>query len=124
MKLCFPVKEISDLDSEVYGHFGSAPVFLLVDSDTNDMTIIENGNRQHAHGMCSPMAALAGKEVHVVITGGIGMGALTKLNMSGVRVFQAAARTVQENIELFNTQRLLQFQPGHVCSGHGGGCSH
>ncbi len=124
MKLCFPVQEVSGLESKVYGHFGSAPAFVLVDSDTEAVTVIENSDRHHAQGMCNPIAALEGREVDAVIVGGIGGGALMKLNRAGIRVYQAAAQTVRENIELLGASRLPQFQPGHVCAGHGGGCSH
>ncbi len=124
MKLCFPVQKTFGLESEVYGHFGSAPAFMLVDSDTETIAVIDNSDLHHAHGACNPVAALEGSKVDVVVVGGIGGGALVKLNGAGIRVYQALGRTVRENIELFNEKRLPQFQPGHVCSGHGGGCSH
>ncbi len=124
MKLCFPVDRISDLDSEVYGHFGSAPAFVIVDLDTMAVKVAHNGDRIHAHGMCNPAGALQGQEVDAVIVGGIGGGALMKLNMAGISVYKAMARTVRENIELFGSNRLPVFQPGHVCGGNDGACSH
>ena len=124
MKLCFPVQKTSGLESEVYGHFGSAPAFMLVDSDTEAITVIDNSDLHHAHGACNPIAALEGSKVDIVVVGGIGGGALMRLNGAGIRVYQALGSTVRENIELFNKERLPQFQPGHVCSGHGGNCSH
>ncbi len=124
MKLCFPVKEIADLQSEVYGHFGSAPAFVIFDSDTKTIAAINNSDQHHEHGMCNPVSALAGHRVDVVVVGGIGGGALMKLNRDGIAVYQAIGKTVQENIELFSSKRLPQFQPGHVCAGDAGGCSH
>lgn len=124
MKLCFPVKEISNLDSEVYGHFGSAPAFILIDSDTEEVTVINNSDQHHAHGMCNPIGALEGRKVDVVVVGGIGRGALMKLHGAGITVYKALGRTVRENIVLFSSRKLPQFQPEHVCAGHAGGCSH
>lgn len=124
MKLCFPVREMSDLESEVFGHFGSAPAFMLVDSETEAITVIDNADQRHAHGMCNPIAALEGQKVDIVVVGGIGGGALMKLNRAGIRVYQATGKTVRENIDLFSEKRLSQFQPGHVCAGHAGECSH
>ncbi len=124
MKLCFPVQEMSGFESEVYGHFGSAPVFLLVDSDTESIEVIRNAGRHHEHGMCNPIAALEGHKVDVVVAGGIGRGALMNLNRAGIQVYRAMGKTVRENMELFNAKRLSQIQPGHVCAGHIGGCSH
>ncbi len=124
MKVCFPVKEVSALDSEVYGHFGSAPKFILVDSETEHFTIIDNVDQHHVHGMCNPIEAIAGKDVDSVIVGGIGGGALMKLNMAGIKVYRAKAKRVKENLSLFSSGELMQFQPGHVCAGHGDMCSH
>lgn len=124
MKLCFPVKEISDLESEVYGHFGSAPAFVIVDSDTMAVRVAHNADRHHAHGMCNPVGALEGQEVDAVIVGGIGGGALMKLSGAGISVYKAMGKTVRQNIELFSSKGLPRFQPGHVCGGHAGECSH
>ena len=124
MKICFPITSNKGLLSDVYGHFGSAPAFVLVDSLTNAVTVIENADRHHAHGMCNPAGALEGHKVDAVVVGGIGGGALMKLNGAGIRVYQAAGKTVRENIELFSAKRLALFLPGHVCSGHSGACAH
>ncbi len=32
MKICFPVEQHEGLESQVYGHFGSAPSFVVVDN--------------------------------------------------------------------------------------------
>jgi predicted Fe-Mo cluster-binding NifX family protein len=124
MKICFPVKKAADLESEVYGHFGSAPAFVLIDSLTEAITVIENTDQHHLHGMCNPAGALVGHKVDAVVVGGIGGGALMKLNSAGIRVYQAAGKTVRENIALFSAKKLAPFLPGHVCSGHSGACAH
>jgi predicted Fe-Mo cluster-binding NifX family protein len=127
VKVCFPVKESSALDSPVYGHFGSAPAFVLVDTETGAFTSLSNNDQHHVHGMCNPVAALAGQTVDAVVVGGIGGGALMKLNMSGIKVYKAIAETIAENLAFLASGRLPQFQPGHACSGHtdsGGACAH
>jgi predicted Fe-Mo cluster-binding NifX family protein len=35
MNVCFPVMENQGMESEVYGHFGSAPGFVIVDIVTS-----------------------------------------------------------------------------------------
>ncbi len=101
MRLCFPVENDNGMDSMVYGHFGSAPMFILHDSETNELDIINNQNMHHAHGMCSPLQALNGKVVDAIVVGGIGAGAISKLNTMGIKVFRASENTVQNNIDLF-----------------------
>jgi predicted Fe-Mo cluster-binding NifX family protein len=126
MKVCFPVKNVQELESEVYGHFGSAPVFILVDTEKKEALTINNHDQHHAKGMCSPLRALGGHEIDCVVVGGIGGGALMKLNQTGIRVYKAMGLTVKDNLDLLIAGKLPLFQPGHVCAGHSlsGGCSH
>ena len=126
MKVCFPVKNTQSLESEVYGHFGSAPVFIVVDTTTQETTTMSNADQHHAHGMCSPLRALGGHEIDCVIVGGIGGGALMKLGQAGIKVYKAMGLTVRDNLELLTAGRLSMFQSGNTCAGHskGGGCSH
>ena len=126
MKICFPVSIPKGLESEVFGHFGSAPAFIVVETDTNAVRTIQNRDEHHVHGACNPVKALNNEKVDAIVVGGIGMGALMKLNQLGIKVFHAQARTVSENVSLLNTQRLPEFTPQLTCAGHGhsGGCGH
>ena len=126
MKVCFPVSVAHGLESEVYGHFGSAPAFIVVDTDNSNITTIKNKDLHHVHGMCSPMKALNNQKVDAIIVGGIGAGALSRLNQSGIRVFQANALTVNENITMLKAQNLPEFTLQQCCSGHEhtSGCKH
>lgn len=126
MKVCFPVLKAEGLGSEVYGHFGSAPAFLVIETESNRMTTINNGDQHHEHGACNPLKALNNQEVDAIVVGGIGAGALSRLNQLGIRVFQAQATTVKENILMLTNQKLPEFTMSHCCSGHGheSGCRH
>ena len=131
MIICIPVKEDLGLQSAVYGHFGSAPHFLLVDSASGALRCLDNGNQHHAHGMCQPLKALQGEPVDAVVVGGIGMGALNRLNAAGVRVFQAQMPTVGETVAAMGRGELPEMTLEGTCGhhhgaghGHGGGCGH
>lgn len=126
MKICFPVASPNGLESEVYGHFGSAPAFIVVETDTNAVRSIQNKDEHHEHGACNPVKALNNEKVDAIVVGGIGMGALMKLQQSGIKVFQAKAQTVGENVTLLKDQKLPEFNPQFTCAGHGhgGGCGH
>jgi predicted Fe-Mo cluster-binding NifX family protein len=126
MRICFPVAEANGIVSEVYGHFGSAPAFLIVETDNDAVTTISNKDQHHSHGACNPLKALNNQKVDAIVVGGIGAGALTKLNQQGMKVFQAQAQTVRENIQLFKEQKLPELTLQHTCAGHqhGGGCGH
>jgi predicted Fe-Mo cluster-binding NifX family protein len=126
MKVCFPVVEVNGIASEVYGHFGSAPAFIIVETQNNNVTVINNKDQQHAHGACNPLKKFDNQQVDALVVSGIGMGALTVLNQSGIKVFQAQSQTVNENIELMKAGRLPEFVPQNTCAGHGhgAGCGH
>ena len=126
MKVCFPVQENQGLKSQVFGHFGSAPGFVVVDIITNEITMINNSDQVHEHGACNPVAGLGGHKVDAIVVGGIGGGALHKLNSAGMRVFKSQNGTIGENIELLRANTLPEYMPGHTCGGHGHshGCSH
>jgi len=126
MKVGFPVQANNGFESEVSGHFGSAAMFIVVDTETNQVSVINNRDQHHEHGACNPVGAFNGQVVDALVVGGIGGGALMKLNDSGIRVFQAQAEMVKENVEMFKVQALPEFMLQHTCGGHenGGGCAH
>ncbi len=125
MRVCFPTVNLEGLESPVYGHFGSAPGFVIVDTETRAVETVSNNDLHHAHGMCQPLKALGGHEVDAVAVGGIGMGALMKLQAQGITVYRAAEGTVGENIGLILEGKLPEFDAGNTCAGHaGGGCAH
>jgi predicted Fe-Mo cluster-binding NifX family protein len=125
MKVCFPTEELQGLDSRVYGHFGSAPGFVIVDTEKMSVEEINNNDLNHMHGMCQPLKALGGFKVDAVVVAGIGMGALMKLQAQGIKVYRGAEGTVQQNIDLIRDDKLTQFLEENTCAGHsGGGCAH
>ena len=124
MKICFPAESLQGLNSKLYGHFGSAPGFVLVDTESKGIEEIGNNDLHHAHGMCQPLKALGNREVDAIVVGGIGRGALMKLNSEGIRVYRGLEGTVGENIQHILNGKLPEFDASQTCGGHGGGCAH
>jgi predicted Fe-Mo cluster-binding NifX family protein len=121
MKIAFPTQKDAGLESTVFGHFGSAHYFILVDTESDTVTAVENPDRVHLHGQCQPLKALNGHPVDTVVAGGIGGGALRKLNASGIRVFRSEEGSVRENLELMKSGKLEEYSPFHTCGGHAEG---
>ena len=119
MNICIPVENNNGLNSAICAHFGSAPAFMIVDTETNACRIIQNQNNHHAHGMCAPLAMLQGESIDGMLVGGIGMGALNKLAAANIQVFSAEQCTVQQAIDAFHSGTLKPMQPGMACRGHG-----
>jgi len=126
MKICFPVQQDEGMASTVYNHFGSAPIFMVVDTDTNSAVPINNHDQHHAHGACNPMKALDNQKVDAIVVGGIGAGALTRLNQMGITVHRSQAVTIRENIALLASKSLPVLTVQGCCGGHSkdGGCAH
>ncbi|MCC6157574.1 MAG: NifB/NifX family molybdenum-iron cluster-binding protein [Deltaproteobacteria bacterium] len=119
MNICIPVEQDNGLDSAVCAHFGSAPFFLMVDTDTQACRAIPNRNQHHAHGMCQPLAALAGEHPDAIVVGGIGRGALMRLVEGGLRVYRAAPGTARQLTEALIAGRLAPMSELETCGGHG-----
>ncbi len=124
MKICFPTETLEGMNSIVFAHFGSAPGFVIVDTENLTVEEIRNGDLHHDHGMCQPLKALGGRPVDAVAVAGIGMGALMKLQAQGIAVYRAGQGTVRENIDLIRELKLPQFEASCTCTGHEGGCAH
>jgi predicted Fe-Mo cluster-binding NifX family protein len=126
MRVCFPVQNNEGLDSTVFNHFGSAPMFVVVDAASDAVSAISNGDQHHAHGACNPLKALDNQKIDAVVVGGIGGGALSRLNQAGIKVYRAQSKTVGENLALYKEQGLTEYSSLSVCGGHShdGGCAH
>jgi len=124
MKVGFAVQSNEGIESRVYNHFGSAPAFIIVDTEGKDVQTVNNRDLHHVHGACNPVMALDGKSVEAMVVGGIGAGAITKLNAVGVKVYQAGAPTVKENLLLLSENKLQELSIFHACQAHQGECGH
>jgi len=121
VNICVPVTADRGLESPVSGHFGSAPLFMLVDVETREARALTNGRAVHEHGACRPLDALAGHDIDALVVGGIGAGALTKLQGAGIRVFRATSPTVAGCLDAFARNEVEEIGPGGACGRHGHG---
>lgn len=126
MKIVFPTTDEMGMESSVYGHFGSAPYFVMVETESGQTETIVNRDAHHAHGQCQPLVALGGNGAEAVVVGGIGAGALRKLQAAGIKVYRAVEGTVRDNLTLIASGRLPEFTINQTCAHHasGGGCAH
>lgn len=125
MKVGFSVQSNEGIESKVYDHFGSAPAFIIVDTEKKEAVTVNNRDLHHAHGSCNPIMALGGNSVDamvVVVVGGIGAGALTQLNAIGIKVYGAGAATVKENLSLLIGDKLQELSIHNSCRSHQGNC--
>jgi len=123
MKICIPVESDQGIDSQVSAHFGSAPIFMIVDSDTLNCKAIINTNEHHSHGMCQPLAVLKSEKFDGIVVGGIGMGAFNKLQAAKIKVFRTKLSTIKEAIDAHKSGTLKEVTEKTACASHGSGHS-
>ena len=127
MKICIPTKDERGMESELFGHFGSAPFFTVVDSESGEVEIRQNDNTHHGRGGCHPMRQFGSQSVDAVVCQGMGRRAVASLTEAGVRVLvmnQGAEHTVQDIVVAAREQRLQPFSEQDACQGHGHGQGH
>ncbi len=119
MKLCVPAMDKQGLKSAVSPHFGSAPYFIIVDTESGAVDEVPNHNQHHSHGLCHPWALLQGRGIGSLVCSGIGAGALGRMRQAGIRVFRAEGGTVGELVENYKNGRLKEMAPDGACVRHG-----
>jgi predicted Fe-Mo cluster-binding NifX family protein len=126
MKICFPVQKDEGIDSTVYDHFGSAPFFVIVDTDTDGLSTINNRDQHFTPGTCNPMKTLDAQKVDAIVVGGIGAGALARLNQMGIIVHRSSAATIRKNMTMLVWQKLPTLTLQGCCCGlsDDGRCAH
>jgi len=105
-------------------HFGSAPFFTFVDSDTGEVQVERNGGAHHVHGACRPLDFLGTRPVDAILCRGLGKRAFARLQGGGISVYVTLETDVSGTVEAFKGGRLRQLTSDEVCHGHGHGHSH
>ena len=63
MLVCIPSKGNNGLEDTLNDHFGSAPYFTIIETDSDRIEVVENRNSKHSHGTCHPLTQL--KKYHL-----------------------------------------------------------
>ena len=113
-----PMNGMVGQEARVYPHFGSAPCFLIFDTETGESRMIDNGNSHHEHGTCQPAAALSDYAVDVVVCSGMGVRALTRMNAAGIRVYRAPGETPVEVVSSFEKGLAIELTTDDACTDH------
>ncbi len=131
MKVCFPVAVDEGLDSSLFGHFGSTPLFVIVDTETDDTYSVVNCDLMEPDAGCNPFMALVNVHVDCLIVSGIGDGFLEMFSKFEMKIYHAQSVSVRKNVELFKQKSLDEVEIVNsalegICSDVGGeeNCSH
>ncbi len=107
MKIAFTATG-TELSSELDPRFGRADRFLVVDTDSQEVRVVENAqNRNLPRGAgIQAAAAVAETGARVLITGNCGPKAFQVLRQAGIEVITGARGTIAELLEQYRNGKL------------------
>ena len=117
MNICIPSQDDRGLDSEVNGHFGSAPWFTFVNTGTGEVETIQNPACHTREGGCHHVGMLSQRGVEAVIVTGIGRRAWTGLRDAGIKVYSAPEAGVRDVVRALNQGAAVRVEFASTCSG-------
>jgi predicted Fe-Mo cluster-binding NifX family protein len=127
MNICIPVTQDRGIESPVSAHFGLAPLLMIVNTENGNCRAVLNRNHNYLHWLCQPLLSLAGEHIDGMIVGGIGMGALEKIQAAHINVYLSEFATVASTIAAYmagllrlvtpQTTRCLRGQGTRPCRG-------
>lgn len=124
MKIAIAASE-PGLDSPVTAVFGRAPYFVIVETDGNDVKLVENIQNPAVYeargaGILAAQT-VAGKKVNALVAGSMGPNAYTILSQAGIRMLMAIPGTVRDNAIAAAEGRLTPITAPRGRYGRGGG---
>jgi predicted Fe-Mo cluster-binding NifX family protein len=107
-------------------HFGSAPFFTFVDTETQSVETQRNGGANHVHGACRPLDFLGTNPVDAIVCRGLGKRAFARLKDGGITVYVTLEKDVKATLSALQEGRLRELTSEEACHGHshGGGHGH
>jgi predicted Fe-Mo cluster-binding NifX family protein len=115
MKICIPSISPNGLESVLSEHFGSAPVYIIYNTEKKTHEIVENANTDHQQGGCMPVDLLKRLNVEAVLCQGMGARAAGLLLSAGIRPYLVEAATVSEAIIKFEAQDMRALNEENAC---------
>ncbi len=112
MKVGFPVEYNFGLESRVYEHFGSAPLFLIVDSESYDFQAVPN--RRGGNG-CHQWTSLLAQGCRGVVVEGIGKNAFEQLREAGVAIYRGCGMKIADALAMLRSHRLQELDGPMEC---------
>lgn len=120
MKICISSKGNS-IQSIMDPRFGRAAYFIIADTETMEIELIENSAAASGGGAGITSGQLmVDKDVTAVITGNVGPNAMNVLKAANIEIYRGEPILVKENIEKFKKGELEKINaavPSHFGMG-------
>ncbi len=108
-----------DKSSPVDPRFGRCGYFIIVDTVSGDIEVVDNGSISSMSGGAGIQAAqqIADKGAEAVVTGHCGPKAFTALEAAGIGIYPFENGTVEEAVKAFTDNKLTPLNNPDV-QGH------
>ena len=105
-----------ELSSTVDQRFGRARFFIVIDTETGDITVHDNTQNLNAMQGAGIQSAknVADLDVKAVISGNMGPKAFSALQAAGIDMYIGASGTVQDAIDAFKAGTLQKIGKASV----------
>jgi predicted Fe-Mo cluster-binding NifX family protein len=108
------------LDCQVDPRFGRANCFIIIETETMDHSVIENGSAAVTDGAgISAARTVADTGAEAVLTGNCGPNAQRTLDAAGIKLYTNVTGTVAEAVERFKSGKLTMADGPNVQSHFG-----
>jgi predicted Fe-Mo cluster-binding NifX family protein len=105
------------LDESVGEHFGRVPTYTIVDTETQEVNIIENTS-EHMGGRGYPPEIIVKTGAEAMICSGLGRRAVMMFEELGIMVYVGAFGTVRDAILMWKEGRLETATDENACRQH------
>ncbi|ODS38931.1 dinitrogenase iron-molybdenum cofactor biosynthesis protein [Candidatus Altiarchaeales archaeon WOR_SM1_SCG] len=117
MKIAVPTMGNEGLDEEVGQHFGRVPTYTIVDTETDEVKVINNTS-EHTGGQGYPPEIMQKEGVEVMLCSGLGPKAITMFEGFGIKVFVETSGTVNDAISAWKSGKLPEATDANACMEH------
>jgi len=117
MKVCIPTMGRKGMDEMVGEHFGRVPTYTIVDTESNEIKVIDNDTlHMGGTGYAPDLISKAGAEV--MLCGGLGRRAIGMFEQACIKVYMGASGTVRDALEMYKSGRLTMATEDTACQQH------
>jgi len=117
MKVCMPTMSNTGLKDMIGEHFGRVPTYTIIDSESNEIKVIENTS-EHMGGKGYPPEIMQVAGVEVMICSGLGRRAVQMFEHMGIMVYVGASGSVQNALDLWKNGHLQAATDENACKQH------
>lgn len=117
MRIGIPTLGDSGLEERVSDHFGRAPTFTVVDTESGEVEVLPNTS-EHGGGSGKPPTLMRENDVEAMLCSNLGPRAINMFEELGIEVFIGAEGTVEETLKKWENNQLEEATDEEACEEH------